>query len=175
MADNEDIVLQCENLGLRYGLGPEVLQDVSFTIAKVRVNFTGLDDKDKDAPKWTVNGTTNNGDATVNLSGDNQHGNKLAGRDYVITFTKVSDYREPAPFSITTSWTCETSSWTPISVMATRYSWSLTSLGTPTRTAALLCSASATSSGRCVRTEGLPATLPADLGMSSRRWAPRHP
>src|SRR5690242_2533584 len=40
----------------------------------------------------------------------------------------------PAFFSMKTSWPWATSSWTPIGVMATRYSWFLTSLGTPTFT-----------------------------------------
>ena len=40
----------------------------------------------------------------------------------------------PASFWITTSWPCATSSCTPIGVMATRYSWSLTSFGTPIST-----------------------------------------
>src|SRR3954469_9679940 len=37
----------------------------------------------------------------------------------------------PAPFSTNTSWPWATSSWTPIGVIATRYSWFLTSFGTP--------------------------------------------
>ena len=40
----------------------------------------------------------------------------------------------PAFFSMTTSWPWATSSCTPMGVMATRYSWFLTSLGTPTFT-----------------------------------------
>ncbi len=40
----------------------------------------------------------------------------------------------PASFSTTTSWPWATNSLTPDGVMATRYSWSLTSRGTPTRT-----------------------------------------
>src|SRR5690242_13921726 len=40
----------------------------------------------------------------------------------------------PALFSTYTSWPWAVSSWTPIGVMATRYSWFLTSLGTPTFT-----------------------------------------
>ena len=38
----------------------------------------------------------------------------------------------PALLSTYTSWPCWVSSWTPIGVMATRYSWFLTSFGTPT-------------------------------------------
>ena len=44
----------------------------------------------------------------------------------------------PALFSTTTSWPCWVSSWTPTGVRATRYSWFLTSFGTPTFTFALL-------------------------------------
>src|SRR6187431_2572377 len=40
----------------------------------------------------------------------------------------------PASFWITTSWPWATSSCTPMGVMATRYSWFLTSLGTPIST-----------------------------------------
>src|SRR3954453_16940118 len=44
------------------------------------------------------------------------------------------DEPTPASFSMTTSWPWATSSWTPMGVMATRYSWFLTSLGTPINT-----------------------------------------
>ena len=48
--------------------------------------------------------------------------------------SSVIDDPTPASFSMTTSWPWATSSCTPISVMATRYSWFLTSLGTPIST-----------------------------------------
>ena len=62
----------------------------------------------------------------------------------------------PAPFSMTTSWPWATSSCTPIGVIATRYSWFLTSLGTPifiTPTLAVRAASVPTSPrGRAVRT-----------------------
>src|SRR5688500_18624923 len=45
------------------------------------------------------------------------------------------DEPTPASFSMTTSWPLRTSSCTPAGVMATRYSWFLTSRGIPTFTA----------------------------------------
>src|SRR4051812_881986 len=56
----------------------------------------------------------------------------------------------PASFSMTTSWPWATSSWTPIGVMATRYSWFLTSFGTPIstdQTLALGCAAADQATG----------------------------
>ena len=44
----------------------------------------------------------------------------------------------PASFSTSTSWPWATSSCTPMGVIATRYSWFLTSFGTPIRNVALL-------------------------------------
>src|SRR5690606_34376786 len=47
----------------------------------------------------------------------------------------VMDEPAPAPVSTSTSWPARTSSCAPAGVIATRYSWFLTSLGTPTFTA----------------------------------------
>ncbi len=38
-AENDDLVVKFENVGLRYGLGPEVLQDVTFSLAAGSFHF----------------------------------------------------------------------------------------------------------------------------------------
>src|SRR2546423_139681 len=65
----------------------------------------------------------------------------------------------PAPFSMTTSCRCEISSRTEVGVRPTRYSWVLTSLGTPTITP---CLSSLLRLGERLGERGLLAEL--DLG-----------
>ena len=57
---------------------------------------------------------------------------RRAGRDVLLVADRRA--RRPAPCWTKTSWPCATSSCTPIGVIATRYSWFLTSFGTPTFT-----------------------------------------
>ena len=66
------------------------------------------------------------------------HTSSAVGRIFAPAATNSSSVIEepsPASCSTKTSWPCETSSFTPDGVMATRYSLFLTSLGIPTRMA----------------------------------------
>src|SRR3954454_2142441 len=80
------------------------------------------------------------GSLTLQTRSASAHTSSAAPRIWAPAATKSSsgmDEPAPASFSTTTVWPRTVSSCTPDGVMATRYSLSLTSRGTPTRTAHL--------------------------------------